>query len=547
VYDLLLAIEAGMQGEPASVLLVADLLALSEAEVVELAQSARAAGLVEWDRETPSRRVLSLTPEGERLLAGVASAHISELRADSARVARILGSLGGRSIPIPPAAEASSEPEGARTSDPGVQRSRAARRAAEGLLVGAVLFIASAVGAHLFARGWLSVGVATGTAVAAVILRGRVAAISVAVGATLGAWFSMPGGTHAGLAAAIYASVIVGEALAAREMWVRIGGFISLRDISSVLSLSGISVVSSLLAASIAVPLLRMTLPGEISSLSLAWGQWVLSNLAGILVVSACAMVWIAGWTERPRGRAFEAVALCVALPLLARIVLVGKVPHPSLLLPVLLWAAVRLRRHGSVLAVLVVAVVGSVGMYGLIGGVPASTFGETLVFQGATAAMAATLLLLSATLDAKDSSETRFRSLIESAPDAVIVVDGVGTIVLVNRLAETMFGYDRDDLTGLEIGVLIPESFRMPHAAHMKKYFDSPRPRHWSEGMELLARRSDGSVFPVDVALASVEAEDGPLAMAFVRDITERLRVDKERRAIELRLSERDPASDPI
>lgn len=115
------------------------------------------------------------------------------------------------------------------------------------------------------------------------------------------------------------------------------------------------------------------------------------------------------------------------------------------------------------------------------------------------------------------------YRDLVESAPDAVVVIDPVGHIVLVNRQAERLFGYPRSELLGQPIETLIPERLRGRHEQHRGGYFADPKLRPMGAGLDLLARRRDGSEFPVEISLSPLQTRQGPLATATVRDITER------------------------
>jgi PAS domain S-box-containing protein len=127
------------------------------------------------------------------------------------------------------------------------------------------------------------------------------------------------------------------------------------------------------------------------------------------------------------------------------------------------------------------------------------------------------------------------FRALLEAAPDAVVIVDEAGTIRLVNEAAEKCFGYVRDELVGRSIELLVPERFA-PHHRHLRQaHFAAPHSRPMAQAGALSARRKDGSEFPVEISLAPVVTEDGPLVIADVRDVTERLEaIDAVRRAEE-------------
>jgi PAS domain S-box-containing protein len=133
-------------------------------------------------------------------------------------------------------------------------------------------------------------------------------------------------------------------------------------------------------------------------------------------------------------------------------------------------------------------------------------------------------------TEDVLRRSEERFRRLVESAPDAVVIVDGRGRIVLVNRQTEEMFGYGRGELLEREIEVLLPERFRDRHVDHRNGYIGDPRTRPMGIGLELAGRRKDGSEFPVDISLSAIQTDEGVLATAFIRDIRDRRIADELR-----------------
>ena len=125
-------------------------------------------------------------------------------------------------------------------------------------------------------------------------------------------------------------------------------------------------------------------------------------------------------------------------------------------------------------------------------------------------------------------ASETRFwdagafGELFESAPDAAIVVDAVGRIVLANASAEELFGYPRNELLGQTVEMLIPDRYRAAHVEQRKAYMEQPRKRPMGHpGLDLRGRKKDGSEFPAEIALGPMTTERGQLVTAIVRDVT--------------------------
>jgi PAS domain S-box-containing protein len=130
---------------------------------------------------------------------------------------------------------------------------------------------------------------------------------------------------------------------------------------------------------------------------------------------------------------------------------------------------------------------------------------------------------------------ERRFRQLLEAAPDAIVEVDANGKIVLVNRIAEDMFGYVRDELVGHSVDILVPDAIRHQHYRHRDGYLDHPRTRPMGTGLDLHARRRDGSLFPVEISLSPIQTEAGMHVTAVIRDVTERKRAETEVRRLQL------------
>ena len=112
---------------------------------------------------------------------------------------------------------------------------------------------------------------------------------------------------------------------------------------------------------------------------------------------------------------------------------------------------------------------------------------------------------------------------LLEAAPDAMIATSREGIILLINRQAEILFGFGRDELVGQPVEMLVPERYAGRHAAHRSSYGDHPTLRPMGVGRELFARRKDGSEIPVEISLSPVETSDGTIFAAAIRDASER------------------------
>jgi PAS domain S-box-containing protein len=139
---------------------------------------------------------------------------------------------------------------------------------------------------------------------------------------------------------------------------------------------------------------------------------------------------------------------------------------------------------------------------------------------------------LLSADISKMGESEVFFRNLLESAPDAMIIVDERGQMVLVNGQALRMFGYERDEMIGQAIEALLPKAQRKAHVGHRSSFLGAPTLRPMGQDLDLVGLRKDGSEFPVEISLSPVKTDSGSFISSVIRDVTVRRQMEKEIKA---------------
>jgi len=141
-------------------------------------------------------------------------------------------------------------------------------------------------------------------------------------------------------------------------------------------------------------------------------------------------------------------------------------------------------------------------------------------------------------TEDSLRDSEARSNALLEDAPQGIIVVNDDGVIIRVNRQLEKMFGFNREELMGSSVEILIPESLKANHINHRRGYITEPVSRPMGAGLRLMGRRNDGSELPVDIGLSTVDTSDGQLTIAHISDDTHRRDLEDSQRTRETQLS---------
>jgi len=132
-----------------------------------------------------------------------------------------------------------------------------------------------------------------------------------------------------------------------------------------------------------------------------------------------------------------------------------------------------------------------------------------------------------------RKKSEFKFKGLLESAPDAIVIVNSEGKIQLVNSQTEKLFGYNRAEIIGRELEILIPSRFKHAHLKNRKVFFADPKARAMGAGLDLVGQNKEGKEFPVEISLSPLETEDGLLISAAIRDITKQKQASQYARSL--------------
>ena len=138
------------------------------------------------------------------------------------------------------------------------------------------------------------------------------------------------------------------------------------------------------------------------------------------------------------------------------------------------------------------------------------------------------------------EQAQQKFKGLLESAPDAIVIMGEKGTITLVNKQCENIFGYQKDELIGANMELLLPERFRSSQLEQPRLIHDIPGVRSTDIGLEVLGRRKNGEEFPIEMSLSPLETEEGLLVTAAIRDISEKKRMEKAIREANITLEKK-------
>jgi PAS domain S-box-containing protein len=335
-------------------------------------------------------------------------------------------------------------------------------------------------------------------------------------------------------------------------------------------------VLSATVAATVALLPLGLTHALSWPEAFLNWWTWWQGDTVGMIIVTPLILSWCipgtVAWTARTRleGIVFALLLLSTAYVLFdASVPYLDRLSTKFLILPLMIWAAFRFSPREVTAAAAAVCVMAVWDVVSDGRAFTSDSLNETLLILLAfNSTVAITGLVLTAVVgerrramdelsksrdelelrvqartleldranrelqdDIKErtNAEQKFKALLESAPDATIILNRSGEIVLVNAQAQRLFGYSRAELLGQRVEMLMPESFRTKHAVHRGRFFEEPRVRTMGAGLDLHALAKDGAEFPVEISLSPIETMEQRLVAAAIRDVTERKRVESE------------------
>lgn len=377
----------------------------------------------------------------------------------------------------------------------------------------------------------------TGIALAAVLLLGERVWPGIFLGAFLVNIHTAGSiATSIGIATGNTLEAIIG-AYMARRFAKGSAAFDRSNDVVKFVVLAGMT--SAMISASIGVSSLCVGGYARWDNAAAIWTTWWLGDLTSDIVVAPLLLVWGAGPIPRWQPRAtFDAVALAVLVFVVGQMVFgewifsdIKYYPLSFLCILPLLLSALRFGQHGAVTAAAAMSATAIWGTVYDLGPFAVEDPSESLMLlQAFMATVAATTLVLAAVLSERQhaeetlrQSEERFRHIVESAPNGIVMVDQEGRIVLLNSQAERLFGYAKEELLDRSVEVLIPWRYREMHSQCRGDFFALPQSRATDAIRDLCGVRKDGSEFPVEIGLSPLETPSGIHVLASVVDITER------------------------
>jgi PAS domain S-box-containing protein len=391
----------------------------------------------------------------------------------------------------------------------------------------------------------------TGIALAALLVYGRSLWPGILAGAFLAnVTTAGSAATSLGIAIGNTLEAVLGSYLVTRFANGR-NAFDRPQDVFRYTALAGL--VSTAVSATLGVTSLAVGGYADWTQYGSIWTTWWLGDAGGVLVVAPLLLLL---WSRAPaipwtRRAVLELLPALLLVLVSGGVVFGGWLPFAFLCIPAVTWVAFRLGRRAAATAVVVLS---AMAVWGTTRGLgpfaneaPAAALLWLEVFMGIVALMA--FVLAAAVVERRHAqrgrleeaaersraqeelrAESKFRAVLESGPDAVVVADASGRIVLVNSLVERMFGYPRTELIGGAIETLVPPDWRSRHAKHRDAYAADPHPRPVGAGLDLRARRRDGTEFPVEISRSPIETEDGTLIASAIRDVSERRQAEQAR-----------------
>lgn len=312
------------------------------------------------------------------------------------------------------------------------------------------------------------------------------------------------------------------------------------------------AMTATLISATIGVTTLCLGAVARWDNYASMWTTWWLGDMTSNLLFAPLLLVWSRVPLPRWQLRSlFDALSLLVLVFVFGQMVFgewifsdIKNYPLSFLCILPILLSALRFGPHGSVTASFVMSAIAIWGTVHELGPFAVENLSESLLLlQAFMATVSVTTLVLASVLaerkqalDTLRQSEQRFRHIVESAPNGIVMVDHEGKIALFNSQAERLFGYAEKELLDRPIEVLIPWRYRGLYPQHREIFLSNPQSRTLGGGRELCGVRKDGSEFPIEISLNPLETPTGIHVLASVVDITERMAADDRLRQSEER-----------